>query len=114
EMMNAREFAEWRIEEMFDAAALAGNPPPSLEDIPEEYRNPESLGEGTDWFDEALRVARIQNYNLTLTKGSENLKTMISTGYFRQEGVVLNSAFNRYSLRANIEGDFGKKVKVGL
>ena len=114
DMMNAREFAEWKIEEIHDLAARTGNPPPTTEDIPVEYRNPESLGEGTDWFDEALRVAKIESYNLTLTKGSDDLRTMVSAGYFNQEGVVLNTAFERYSLRANIEGDFGKKVKVGV
>lgn len=114
DMMNAREFAEWKIEEIQDLARINGDPPPTLEDIPEDYRNPESLGEGTDWYDEALRVAQIQSYNLTLTKGSENLRSVVSAGYFNQEGVVLNTAFERFSLRANIEGDLNEKFTLGF
>lgn len=114
DMMTAEEFARWRVEHREDLAVFQGNPPPTMDDIPEVYRNPEALGQGTDWFDEMLRIAPVQNYNVTYTSGKENLRTVISGGYFNQLGTVIETGFERYSLRANVEGDIGKRIKIGF
>jgi TonB-linked SusC/RagA family outer membrane protein len=112
-MMTAEELANFRIESRQDAAAFAGKPfDPAT--IPADYANPASLGRGTDWFDELTHVAPLQSYNLTITKGTENLRSLISAGYFSQEGVVRNSNFERYSMRVNVEGNPRKNILVGV
>ncbi|MDN5199880.1 TonB-dependent receptor [Fulvivirgaceae bacterium BMA10] len=68
----------------------------------------------TDWQDEIFRDARISNYQLSASGGSDDINYFISGNYFNQEGVVLGSDFERYTLRANIESDLSKKLKLGL
>ncbi|GAA0540742.1 SusC/RagA family TonB-linked outer membrane protein [Chitinophaga japonensis] len=112
-MMTAAEYAQWRTEHRQDMAAFTGQPfdPAS---VPAEYRNPDSLGAGTNWYDAMTRAAPIQSYNLTWSKGTEDLRVLLSGGYFNQQGIVRNTAFQRYSFRANIEGNVRKNILVGL
>lgn len=112
-VMTAEELAQFRVESRQDAAKFAGKAfDPST--IPADYANPSSLGAGTNWYNELTQKAPIQSYNLTLTKGTDNLRTLISAGYFTQDGTVRNSKFERYSVRANIEGSPRKNILVGV
>ena len=112
-MMNAEQFANFRVEARQDLAAAQGKPfDPST--IPADYRNPVSLGAGTDWYNVLTRQAPQQSYNLTFSKGTENLRTVLSAGYFNQQGVVKNTSFERYSVRLNVDGSPRKNVTVGL
>jgi len=112
-MMTAEEFAQFRIENRQDVAKFAGRAfdPAS---IPSDYRNPAGLGKGTDWYEEMTKAAPIQSYNLTVSKGSENLRSLISLGYFNQQGCVKNTSFERFSARVNIEGSPRKKITIGV
>jgi TonB-linked SusC/RagA family outer membrane protein len=112
-MMTAEEFARFRTEARQDLAAFQGVPfDPNT--VPEVYRNPQSLGAGTNWFDEVTRTAPMQNYNITLSKGTETTRTLFSAGYFDQDGTVVNTGFKRYSLRTNLEFDPYKNVTIGV
>jgi TonB-linked SusC/RagA family outer membrane protein len=72
---------------------------------------------GKNTYDEdallsVLRTAPQRQYQLTATGGNENVKYLLSGGYLKQEGIVLNSDFSRYSLRANIEAKLTKRLSV--
>ena len=112
-MMTAQEYAQWRTEHRQDMAAFAGQPfdPAS---VPAQYRNPDSLGVGTNWYDAMTHAAPIQSYNVTWSKGSEDIRVLLSGGYFNQQGIVRNTAFQRYTFRANIEGNVRRNVTIGL
>ncbi|TLV02298.1 SusC/RagA family TonB-linked outer membrane protein [Dyadobacter luticola] len=73
-----------------------------------------ALGEGTDWQDEAFRSASIQNHQISLTGGDDRTRYAISGNYFKQNGVLLNTDFERYSGRINLDRDFSSKFKVGV
>jgi TonB-linked SusC/RagA family outer membrane protein len=73
-----------------------------------------NLGEGTDWQDEAFRSASIQNHQISLTGGDDRTRYAISGNYFKQNGILLNTDFERYSGRVNLERDFSSKFKVGV
>jgi TonB-linked SusC/RagA family outer membrane protein len=68
----------------------------------------------TDALDGVLRTAPQSQYQLSASGGSENVKYAISGEYFNQEGIILNSNFNRYSLRANIDAKLTNKLSVRL
>jgi TonB-dependent starch-binding outer membrane protein SusC len=68
---------------------------------------------GTDWFDELFNPAPIQNYNLSLSGGSENRRHAISASYFNQEGILKHTNFNRYTVRANTEYKFFDRLTIG-
>ncbi|UZR99939.1 SusC/RagA family TonB-linked outer membrane protein [Chondrinema litorale] len=71
------------------------------------------LNNNTDWQDQIFQTGVIQSYNANVSGGGENSMYNISGGYFDQEGTMLNTGFERYSIRANSEFNVGKKFKVG-
>lgn len=77
------------------------------------YLIPENIGKGTDWQDAIFRTAPMQSYQLTSYGGTENGQYSISGGYFKQDGIILNSDFERYSFRSNLDQKIGKRIKTG-
>ena len=69
---------------------------------------------GTDWQDEIYRTAPITNHQLTISGGTDNMKYMVSGGYLNQQGILINSAYKRFTLRANVSTDINKIVSFGL
>jgi TonB-linked SusC/RagA family outer membrane protein len=67
-----------------------------------------------DWQDEVYRKALYQNYELSASGGSDNVKYFISGNYLNQNGTLINSNYLNYGLRANIEANASKKVKFGI
>lgn len=62
----------------------------------------------TDWQDAIFRSATIQNHTLSISGGKENVKYYLSGNYLNQRGVVINSGFKRYGMRANVEVKNGR------
>lgn len=69
--------------------------------------------QGTDWEHEILRPAAIQEYNLGASGGSNNGRYALSMNYFKQDGILLNTSFDRYSLRSNTEFNFKNRFRLG-
>jgi TonB-linked SusC/RagA family outer membrane protein len=67
----------------------------------------------TDWWEEIFRPALITNHHLTISGGSENINYLISGNYFKQDGIILNSGFDRYSLITSISTTLSKRISVG-
>ena len=67
-----------------------------------------------DWQDHAFRSGIIQNYNVNVTGGTENLSYLISGGYMKQDGLIVGTDYQRVTLRANIESKINKYIAVGL
>lgn len=57
----------------------------------------------TDWFDETTRTGVIQQYNLSISNGSERGNSFFSVGYYKNLGIIKHSDFERVSARANSE-----------
>lgn len=117
DVMNAREFAQWQKEFYEDKIKYENwvNPATGVAEIPDDYKNPEQYGEGTDWYDVLLRQgAPIQNYSLSVTANSEKFSTAVTGGYFNQQGVVVNTGYQRYSFRANNQFRPNDKLTLGF
>ena len=71
-------------------------------------------GGGTDWQDVIYRTAPISNHQLTISGATENMKYLVSGGYLDQQGILINSAYKRFTLRANLSADITKNVSFGL
>ncbi len=114
-MMTGQQYAQWRKEQFIDKSVLAGNGIPTIDQIPENYRYPEQTQYSTDWFDEIVNDnAAFQNYNVTLASGKGDVKTLVSAGYLSQEGAIIKTNFERYNLRANIDGKVNDFLTMGL
>ena len=57
----------------------------------------------TDWFKETTRTGLIQQYNVSLSSGSEKSSSFFSVGYYGNKGIIKQSDFNRISARINTE-----------
>lgn len=103
-VMNLREYAAYR-NEFAKAGAAAYDP---------QFADPSVLGEGTDWQKELFRQTLLQKYSLGMSGGNERTTFYLGGEYFKQEGVVKGSGFTRYSIRANIDNQTRKWLKLGV
>lgn len=62
----------------------------------------------TDWQDLYLNPAALGDYNLSVSGGGQYSKFYLSGQYFDQKGIVVDSWFKRYSIRANSSFTKGK------
>lgn len=121
DVMNAQEFAEYIIDSRNNAWVDIGgdiNAPNEERDaiyqILPALQNPQALGVGTDWQREVLRTAPTHNLQLTFSGGNENINYMTSAGYYKQDGIILNSDFERYAFRVNLDANTSQKFRIGL
>ncbi|MNJ87295.1 Vitamin B12 transporter BtuB [compost metagenome] len=82
--------------------------------VPAVYQNPEQYGVGTDWFDVLTRNAPVQNYSLSINTGNEKSSFSLIGGYFNQQGILKNTGYKRFSLRANGDINLNKSIKIGF
>ena len=67
----------------------------------------------TDWADEMFRTAPMHQHHLSVTGGGKDVHYMISTQYFKQEGILKNTSNQRFNFRSNVDAKLGI-VKIGL
>lgn len=70
-------------------------------------------GMNTNWLDLALQTGYSQNYNLSVSGGTDVSKYFISGNGSLNEGVAINDTYNRYSLRANLDTEITSWLKFG-
>ncbi len=99
DLLNSAQFRDY-------AAGTFGLPPRYTTD-------PASTTRNTDWQDEIFRTAIMHNTNVGVSGGSESAVFNLSAGFIDQEGIIINTGFNRASLRANSEFKVGNKFKIG-
>ncbi|WP_425392598.1 SusC/RagA family TonB-linked outer membrane protein [Ekhidna sp.] len=59
---------------------------------------------GTSWEDWFFSQGTAQQHNLSLTRGTENMRMALSFGYLNQEGILQSSSLERGNIRTNISG----------
>ena len=69
---------------------------------------------GTDWQDEILEDGFVTNHNISVSGGNKSTRFFSSLGYRKEEGVLINTGFDRYSLRINLDHDINDKFQTGL
>lgn len=67
----------------------------------------------TDWLDAIFRNGPIMSHQLSVGGGNDKSQYYVSGNYFRQDGIILNSWFERYSLLAKINADLTPNLKLG-
>jgi TonB-linked SusC/RagA family outer membrane protein len=96
--LNARQYADWNNQ----AHDNDGTPRGPLNDT---RFNPNI---NTDWQSLSLGTAPLSDYNLSVSGGGQNAKFFLSGEYFDQKGIVVDSRFKRYAVRANSSFTKGK------
>jgi len=73
-----------------------------------------ALGPGTDWQDAVLRTAIQQTHELSINGGTEKNRYAFSANYTDQDGIILNSGFQRYNFHTNVEWELQKGLHFGV
>ncbi|HVU54718.1 MAG TPA: TonB-dependent receptor [Puia sp.] len=115
-MMNAHQLATYMNEFFQDKIKYEGyiNPQTGTATVPAEYANPDQYGKGTDWLGQVTRSAPTQSHNISFSDYREKSSTSIVAGYFNQQGIVINTGYERYSVRANNEFRPVEGLKIGF
>ncbi len=67
-----------------------------------------------NWQKELLKPAPISNAQLSVSGGSDNTNYIVSANYFKQNGLIKNSSFDRLNLRTAINSTISKVFTVGI
>jgi TonB-linked SusC/RagA family outer membrane protein len=67
----------------------------------------------TNWEKEIYKPTSAHNHELAIRGGSEKSMYSLSLGYAKQGGLMLNSNFERYSMKLTLDSDATKWLKVG-
>ena len=65
-----------------------------------------------DLLDLIFRTALEKEYQLSASGGSENFKYAVSLDHLDQDGIILNSYFKRYSVRANFDAKLTNRLSI--
>ncbi len=127
DMLDAYEFATI-FKEARDGAYLFNVPTGSIddpyEDRPQTYHRVDPLITAylqdktgtmtdTDWQDAIFRTAYSTKHSVSVSGRTKTLGYYIGANYLYREGTIIGSDFERYSLRANIDGK-RNRLKYGV
>ena len=104
-MLNAQEFASLRNDALYDTNPNLGR---------YQYKTQAEIEtlDGTDWQDEAYRDAIVTNHQLSVNGGTEKLQYALSGNYYKQDGILQNTGFDRISFRSNINSHVTKRLTI--
>ena len=105
-LMDPEEFIEVRKLMMDGADPLDFLESPEKEN----YQN----GKTTDWLDLVSRNGLTQDYQLSVSGGSEKMNYYISGSYTDQKGVIVGDDYKRFTLRMKVDTDITKWLKIGV
>ena len=102
-VLDASQYAQLN-NEMLANGGLTPNP---------EFANPSSLGAGTNWLAALFNPSILSSYSLSYGDRSEKSNLYVSTSYFNQKGVVLNTNYDRYIVQINGDTKLKSFLKIG-
>jgi TonB-linked SusC/RagA family outer membrane protein len=119
EMKNSIDQANWFFDGMKNKNLDAGN---DVSGDPLTWKQPVpqiimDILNSTNTADEnaleyIFRTAPQQQYQVTASGGNENVQYLLSAEYLNQDGIVIESNFERYSFRSNIDAQLTENLKI--
>jgi TonB-linked SusC/RagA family outer membrane protein len=106
-MMNAQQFYD--LIERTDASSTGRGQMWTSEEL--RYL---SAGRSTDWVDAVTQNGNYQNYNLSISGGSDKLTHYFGVDWYDQAGAIRNSSFQRFTARYNMDNQITGWLKSGL
>ncbi len=111
-MLNAEQYGEVQNtmfrNDGFTAPFGDPNRDPALFPVPSQ------LGEGTDWVDSMFNSnALIQDHLLSFSGGTEKHTANITLNYLTQDGIYLNTGYEKFNFRVNTDHKINDWLKIG-
>jgi len=111
-MANAEQYTQMIMES--GSSADIAKVYESMQQFGRSHDNPNIPATNTNWYDEVMRTASIQNHSLNVAGGSDKAIYALGFSYFDQEGILdMKNDYNRLNLRAKIDYDVNEVLKVG-
>ncbi len=104
ETMNLREYAGFYNDFVNVGEATESN----------YLSDPSLLGKGTNWQDAIFQTALQHQHQVSAQGGSEKVQYYVSGSYMDQDGTIIGSSFERFSVRTNLDAQLKKWLKLGL
>ncbi len=104
-LLSSGEFAQQKNEERLNAGSV---PPFSDEEIAALNANP------IDYQDIIFQTGVSNNTQLSLSGGDDKVKYFLSGNFVDQEGIIITTGYERFSLRSNVNAQLNEKLKLGL
>lgn len=104
DMMNLREYATF-YNNLVGQGETSANA---------QYSDPSLLGKGTNWQDAVFQTALQHSHQISAQGGTDKVQYYVSGSYMNQEGTIIGSEFNRFSVRANLDAQLKSWLKLGV
>lgn len=103
DMLDASQFARLH-NAMMENNGLQQNP---------DFADPASMGTGTDWLDQLYRVAPTRSYSVSYSGGNEKTSFYVSGNMLNQDGAVIQTGYDRYTIQLNTDTRLFDWLKFG-
>lgn len=121
-VMNTQEFSEFKKWALYNGRFTGNNRTYSgpndsaliLQNFSPEELESMRTGRSTNWQSLMYKTGLITNHQLGYSGGTELTQYALSGGYFKETGIYYGQGFERFSLKASVDQQFGKRVKVGV
>ena len=121
-VMNTQEFSEFKKWALYNGRYTGNNRTYSgpndsaliLQNFSPEELESMRTGRSTDWQKLIYKTGLITNHQLGYSGGTDITQYALSAGYFKETGIYHGQGFERFSLKASVDQQFGKIVKVGI
>lgn len=113
EMMNAQEFMQVQHETEWNKKVL-----PKYRGLENEMKRPSMFTSqpdtliAYDYQDEVFETGITENYDISVSGGSDVAKVMVSASYANQEGIIRNTGYERFTFRINSEQKLTKRITL--
>lgn len=102
EMLSGDEYMHY----LNDKAAIQGNP---------AVFTPEQIAANqwsTNWQDEITRPALLTDHSVSVSGGNDKMQSIVGASWFRQDGIVKRSGYQRASINAKLNYNISKYVST--
>ena len=105
DLMSGKEYVA-----MLEDELSKGGTGPTLSETAWKY-----IDNYTDWQREGLRdLAKINNIQFSISGGKKEAKYYISSSYTGDQGIMLNSNYNKFNMRAKFDAMLSNKITFGF
>ena len=110
DLLNAEEYIYWHNK----AREMDGQAPYWTEERIASLKERGLYGETDNWGLLYKNFGLTQQHTVTATGGTDKINYYTSIGYLGQEGIMRNTAYQRYNVRANITANLAKGLKYNI
>lgn len=113
DLQNGQQYYNYRLQ-AYQAQNANFDPVATTSFLTPDERANYAAGNTTDYQSLLYQNGHIQNHSLGVSGGTDQTQYSASLGYYDETGIVPVQRVQRYSLRATLDQQVGKRVKIGI